>query len=370
MGRLTRAKMQQHTRARVLAAAWEEFAHRGFRNARIDAIAERAALTRGAVYSNFPGKRALYFAVLADLVEHAPPPPHPAPGRTAREALGAFARAWIAGFSLADGEGYGMARLVSDLLSEIVADEQVRRPFGQLMKLDALMLALALEQLHPPARSSGEPPRRLVRLAETVLTTLYGAGQVTAAAPGLVEPFDVVSACEQLAELSLDDWWSPPPTAPQPQPTDEPWAPPAVPDLVRGEPALLTGDGVVAVLGLHRLTAVEEAVRAAPAESRVTAVLVTSDPEELAPLARLTLAGPCGCLRQAFPRAAWPRLQVVCDELGVLAAAAGVPAVSDITETAVRIEAGRIVARAEGRGACHAVASGSPTPVSATGRSG
>jgi hypothetical protein len=47
----------------------------------------------------------------------------------------------------------------------------------------------------------------------------------------------------------------------------------------------------------------------------------------------------------------------VFDEAGVVAAAAGVPAISDATETAVRISDGRIVARADGFGACHAAAS-------------
>src|ERR1700749_1623123 len=65
MGRLTRAEAQEGNRAKVLAAAREEFVERGFREAKIDSIADRAELTRGAVYSNFPGKRALYFAVLA-----------------------------------------------------------------------------------------------------------------------------------------------------------------------------------------------------------------------------------------------------------------------------------------------------------------
>jgi hypothetical protein len=114
---------------------------------------------------------------------------------------------------------------------------------------------------------------------------------------------------------------------------------------------------VVAILGLHRLAAAEEAVRAAPPEADVTAVLVTSAPDELAPLARLTIADLCACLHQSFPPSAWPRLQIVYDESGVLAAVAGVPAISDATETAVRIQAGRIVARADGYGACHAAAS-------------
>jgi hypothetical protein len=84
---------------------------------------------------------------------------------------------------------------------------------------------------------------------------------------------------------------------------------------------------------------------------------VTSAPDELAPLARLTLAELRGCLHQAFPPSAWPPLRVVLDEPGTVAAAAGVPTVSDDTESAVRVRAGRVVARADGFGACHAAAS-------------
>jgi AcrR family transcriptional regulator len=355
MGRLTRTEMQGLNRAKVLAAARDEFAERGFRDAKIDSIAARAGLTRGGVYSNFPGKRALYFAVLADLAERAPEPPHPEPDRTAREALGALARAWVARLPLATDEQHGAARLSMDLMPEIIAEERTRQPFAQLMKLDAILLGLALERLRP----SGTPPGRRVRVAEAVLTTLHGASQMAAAAPGFIEPFDVISVCEHLAGLDLGDGWAPPhvPWIPQARPADEPWSPPRAVDAVRGEPARLTGDGVVAILGLHRLEAAEEAVRAAPPGTQVTAVLVTGDPDELGPLARLAVADLCGCLWQAFPPSAWPRLQLVFDESGALAAAAGVPAVSDGTEVAIRIEAGRIVARADGRGACHAAAS-------------
>ncbi|GAA4590260.1 TetR/AcrR family transcriptional regulator [Planotetraspora phitsanulokensis] len=356
MSRLTRAETQERNRAKVLAAARAEFTERGFRDAKIDGIAERAELTRGAVYSNFPGKRALYFAVLADLAERTPEPSHPEPGRTPRDALGAFARAWVTRFPLATDDRHGMAALGRDLMPEVLADERVRRPFAQLMKLDAILLGLALEQLGPRRT----PDARLVRTAEVALTTLHGAGQMAAAAPGFVEPFNIVSACERLADLDLGDRWPPPPMIPPTRAADEPWAPPPAVDLVRGEAARLTRDGVVTILGLHRAAAAEDAVRAAAAGADVTAVLVTSSPGELAPLARLVVADLCVCLHQAFPMAAWPRLQVVCDETGALAEAAGVPAVSDATETAVRVESGRVVARAEGFGAGHAAATVSP----------
>ncbi|MFI2346394.1 TetR/AcrR family transcriptional regulator [Streptomyces sp. NPDC019443] len=387
MGRLSRAELQQLNRAKVLAAARDEFAGRGFRDAKVDGIAERAGLTRGAVYSNFPGKRALYFAVLAELAERAPEPPapdaaapeaaheppHPEPDSTVFEALGAFARAWVARLPLAGtgadtDEKRGSARLGMHLMPEILADESIRRPFGQLLKLDAILLGLALERLRP----ADAPHGRLVRVAEAALTTLYGASQLADAAPGFIEPFNVVRACEQLASLDLNDAWPPPylPYIPHAQPADEPWDPPRAVDAVRGAPARLAEDGVVGILGLHRLEAAEELVRAAPPGATVTAVLVTANPGELAPLARLSVVGLRDCLRQAFPPSAWPRLQVVCDESGALAAAAGVPAVSDATEAAVRIESGRIVARADGRGACHAAASAGAAVQARTERAG
>jgi AcrR family transcriptional regulator len=360
MGRLTRAEAQERNRAKVLAAAREEFTERGFRDAKIDGIADRAELTRGAVYSNFPGKRALYFAVLAEDAERLSGPAWPgdASHDTPRDALGALARAWLARLPLVAAERSDSARLGMDLMPEVAADERTRQAYGQLMKLAAVLLGLAFEGLDGTRG-------RMVRVAETALTTLHGASALAATAPGFVEPFNVVSACERLADLDLGDGWPPPhlPYAAPARPVDEPWSAPDAVDAVRGEPVRLGDDGVVAVLGPHRLEAVEEAVRGASPADTVTVLLVSGDPGELAPLARLAVAELCACLRQAFPAWAWPRLRVVHDERAVLAAAAGVPAVHDATETAVRVRSGRIVARADGRGACHAVASTrSPAP--------
>ncbi|MEU6151712.1 helix-turn-helix domain-containing protein [Actinosynnema sp. NPDC047251] len=394
MARVSRAETQERNRAKVLAAAREEFAERGFRDAKVDAIAERVGLTRGAVYSNFPGKRALYFAVLADAAEHAFPPgavpyadpgpdggafahrtspsshlPHnppapglPAPGLPAmgrssvglaaggpragvglQAALGAFALAWVR--PLADD------RLGRDLTPELLA-EDVRRPYAQLLKLDALLLSLALERLRPTAPGPGGAPARRVRQAGIVLGALHGANQVAATAPGFLQPYDVVVACERLAGLDLEDWWSTPPSGPPIRPVEEPWNPPPAIDLVRGEP-LAHRDGVVAVLGLNRLAAVEEAVRRG---EPTTVVLATSTPHELGPLARLVVAQVCGPLRQAFPVGTWPDLRVVCDESGEFAKSLGVPAVSDETETALRVRNGRLLLRADGFAACHAIA--------------
>ncbi|WP_033289613.1 TetR/AcrR family transcriptional regulator [Amycolatopsis jejuensis] len=344
MARLTRAQTQERNRAKVLTAARAEFTERGFRGAKIDVIAERAELTRGAVYSNFPGKRALYFAVLAAEAERfAAQPPDPDPGLTPSEVLGAFARAWVARLPLATDPD---ARLGVDLLPEILADELTHRPYAQLLRFDAIVLGLVLERLSP---SSG----RLVRVAEAALTMLHGASQLAAAAPGFGEPFNVVRACEALPGLGLADIWPEPPIVPQARAVAETWAPPEVFDVLRARPARIDGDGVVAVIGLHRLSAVEEALRAA---EEVTLVVVTGQPGELVPLTNLVFADLRGLLLRSCPEQAWPRLRVIVDEPGALAAAAGVSAVSDATETAVRVHNGRIVSRAEGFGACHAAA--------------
>lgn len=333
MSRLSRAEQQERNRERVLAAALEEFSRRGYRDAKIDAIAERAELTRGAVYSNFPGKRALYFAVLADLAERAPEPPSPPLRATVRDALGAVARARLAKTPVVAPE-----RLYADLIPELLADERTRLPFAQLLKLEAILLGLTLENLPPRA------PRR-VRLAETLLSTLHGAVQLSAA-PGFIDPFDIVAACEQMAGFVLTDNLDPPPWAdfaPKAVPADRPTA---------------HEDGVVAVLGLHRLEAAEDAFRAAPRGTEVTLIIVTGDPGELGQLARLHLAELRTTLLTAAHPKAFPAFRFILDPEGRRAGEFGATAISDATEIAAQVHNGRIVSIAEGRGAVWAVGVG------------
>lgn len=57
---------REEVRRRLLAAAAAEFTERGYDDARLDAIANAAGFTKGAVYSNFGGKRELFAAVLTE----------------------------------------------------------------------------------------------------------------------------------------------------------------------------------------------------------------------------------------------------------------------------------------------------------------
>lgn len=60
--RLTRAESAALTRRRLLEAAPQVFFERGFHGASLEAVAEEAGLTKGAVYSRFASKADLFLA--------------------------------------------------------------------------------------------------------------------------------------------------------------------------------------------------------------------------------------------------------------------------------------------------------------------
>jgi AcrR family transcriptional regulator len=62
--RMTQAERREETREQVLAAAARIFAARGFHATSLDAIAEEAGFSRGAVYYNFADKEELFLELL------------------------------------------------------------------------------------------------------------------------------------------------------------------------------------------------------------------------------------------------------------------------------------------------------------------
>jgi AcrR family transcriptional regulator len=62
--RMTQAERRSRTREEVLAAASRIFARNGFHATSLDAIAEEAGLSRGAVYYNFADKEQLFLDLL------------------------------------------------------------------------------------------------------------------------------------------------------------------------------------------------------------------------------------------------------------------------------------------------------------------
>ena len=64
--RLTRAEARAQTRERLLDAAAEVFARKGYGAASVEEIAESAGYSVGAVYSNFHGKEQLFSELMAE----------------------------------------------------------------------------------------------------------------------------------------------------------------------------------------------------------------------------------------------------------------------------------------------------------------
>jgi AcrR family transcriptional regulator len=62
--RLTRAQQQAQTRERLLAAAEQVFARHGYGGASIDLITAEAGYSKGAIYSNFESKEAVFLELL------------------------------------------------------------------------------------------------------------------------------------------------------------------------------------------------------------------------------------------------------------------------------------------------------------------
>ncbi|MEV7625883.1 helix-turn-helix domain-containing protein [Actinoplanes sp. NPDC089786] len=308
MARLSRAEQQVRTRAAVLAAARAEFSEHGYAEARVDRIAESAGLTRGAIYANFPGKRALYLAVLLDL-EGAEESAPMESGRDLADAVEAFARIWLERLPLtSDAPADGRLRLRS-LTGVFETGGAERAAMAGVARLEGLLLALALEERALEGRvpegrvpEGRAPGRRLVRLAEVVRSLLDGVCHQAEVAPGVGDPFDVVRAGRHLASLDLGEAWEPPHRAfVAPAERDgRAWDPPEpFTDLVGGDQVdLWRWDGLIVVLGTGRLGAAEEAVRSG---EPVTLVVVSERPAELGALVRLRVADMARCLRRIAP---------------------------------------------------------------------
>jgi AcrR family transcriptional regulator len=69
MPTLTREERRAQTRGELVHAAGDLFCANGFHSTSLDAVAEAAGYTKGAVYSNFESKEDLFFSVYEQRVE-------------------------------------------------------------------------------------------------------------------------------------------------------------------------------------------------------------------------------------------------------------------------------------------------------------
>lgn len=120
------AQKRQRTRERLIAAALEIVAEKGFVAASLDEIAARAGMTKGAIYGNFAGKADLMFAV----AQHHSLSLEPAytPGAPLADQLRAAAEALI---RILPRTG-GLERLNADFQLYVLSDPDLRARSAQL----------------------------------------------------------------------------------------------------------------------------------------------------------------------------------------------------------------------------------------------
>jgi AcrR family transcriptional regulator len=184
---------RQRTRERLIAAAGEIIAEKGFQAATLDEIAARAGLTKGAVYDNFSSKDELFMAVLLqaarDRMERFQWPS----GRsgTVRERLRRLGEAVAADAPAAVRE----APLRAEFLLYTLTHEEMRRMVAEQAVVRLKLVEQKLLELFAPDELPVSP-ERFVLLIESVVPGLMF---IRAQAPQLVSDAAIVELFEGLA---------------------------------------------------------------------------------------------------------------------------------------------------------------------------
>lgn len=156
----TRRDSQQQTREALVIAARAVFARDGYHKANLSVIAQEAGFSKGAVYSNFPHKAALFLAVMDLNIESAlvqgpwDPfecrPPQEANEPELAEAIRGFALATLEFISVA-ARDHSLAQDLSDRLEQLTAlytkmAEEQRHDGDPLSAREIGVLLAALDQ--------------------------------------------------------------------------------------------------------------------------------------------------------------------------------------------------------------------------------
>jgi AcrR family transcriptional regulator len=190
------ADTKQATRAKLLAAAGEEFARVGLQRANVDAISLAAGYAKGTIYNYFPSKEELFLAVVEEASAQAAASGSAPAYAPARERLAAT----LAGFCAWAGTNDPLARVLvreclmgtpglyprvmgaeAPLVDELEAIIREGTADGELREdVPADLLALAIAGLTDLALvqhwASGGAKPSLEEIPELVLSLLLGRG--------------------------------------------------------------------------------------------------------------------------------------------------------------------------------------------------
>ena len=183
---------RQRTRERLVAAAGETIAEKGFQAATLDEIAARAGLTKGAVYDNFDSKDQLFIAVVLQASRERMERFQWPAGRSGsvRERLQRLGQAVAADAPSAVRE----APLRAEFLLYTLTHAEMRRRIAEQAVLRLRLVEDKLLQLFSPEELP-LTPERFVLLIESVVPGLMF---IRAQAPDLVSDAAIVELFEGL----------------------------------------------------------------------------------------------------------------------------------------------------------------------------
>ena len=162
--RLDRQQRREQTRERLLDAASDVFAKRGYAAASLDDVAEAAGYTKGAVYSNFASKADLFMALIERRIA-AQAAPDALRDATLDQMVADLER------RAASGESFdpGWLLLATEFWTSAMRDEHVRTAVAEQYERARVITAGVLEDkfreagIEPPM-----PPRSLAIVAEAL----------------------------------------------------------------------------------------------------------------------------------------------------------------------------------------------------------
>ena len=160
------ADVKETTRARLLAAAAQEFARAGFERASIDGISLAAGYAKGTIYNYFPSKEELFLAVVEEASAQAATTAPASADASSWERL----TATLAGFCRWAGQQDPLARvLVRECL--MGTPGLYPRVIGAEWPLTAALEAIIADGMHD-GELRGDVPADLLALAVAGLTDL------------------------------------------------------------------------------------------------------------------------------------------------------------------------------------------------------
>lgn len=180
---------RQRTRAALIAAAVELIGERGFDRTSLEAVAERARMSRGAIYGNFENREALFMAVAGEL--WAPIVPDFVPGAPVRVQLRALGEAVAREAEARLPRAAGAAAFQLYVLTHEAMRARLTATNAEVYR----RMAAALEAQYG-AQALPMPAERLVKVLDCLVTGLLFTYFQT---PQLIGRDDFIAAFEALA---------------------------------------------------------------------------------------------------------------------------------------------------------------------------